>query len=90
MDYLNKEQKIHGDEILALEYLEWLNYTHFEPGTNYEYVNPTYVLLGRLVDERNGDQDNFTQYVQKHIFNPANMTQNSYIFQGQNPTHVYE
>ena len=86
--YLTKEQKIHGNETLALEYLNWLNYTHFEPGTNYEYVNPTYVLLGRLVERISGQ--NFTNYVEEHIFSPANMTQTAYIFQEQNPAHAYE
>ena len=86
--YLTREQKIYGDENLALEYLQWLNYTRFEPGTDYEYVNPTYVLLGRLVERKSGL--NFTNYVQRNIFNPANMTQTAYIFQEQNPAHAYE
>ena len=86
--YLTKEQKIHGNETLALEYLNWLNYTHFEPGTNYEYVNPTYVLLGRLVERISGQ--NFTNYVEEHIFSPVNISQTLYIFQEQNPTHAYE
>ena len=87
-DYLTREQKIYGNESIALEYMQWLNYTHFEPGTNYEYMNPTYVLLGRLI-ERKSDQ-NFTNYVNDHIFKPANMTQTAYIFQEQNPAHAYE
>ena len=40
------------DEDLALEYLDTLNYLNFEPETNYEYVNPTYVLLGRLIERK--------------------------------------
>ena len=50
--YLNRTQKIFGDEDLALEYLDTLNYLNFEPETNYEYVNPTYVLLGRLIERK--------------------------------------
>ena len=63
---------------LALEYLNRLNYTHFEPGTNYKYVNSTYVLLGRLVERISGQ--NFTNYVEEHIFSPVNISQTVYIF----------
>ena len=86
--YLTMEQKINGDENLALEYLQWLDHLHFKPGTAYEYVNPTYVLLGRLVEKIS--RKNFTNYIQEHIFNPANMNQTAYIGQEQNPAHAYE
>ena len=86
--YLTKEQKIYGDKNLAIEYLQWLDHLQFEPGTNYEYVNPTYVLLGRLVEKISGK--NFTDYIQKHIFAPANMTQTAYIGEEQNAAHAYE
>lgn len=86
--YLNRSQKITGDEKLALEYLDNLTQLQFEPGSDYEYVNPTYVLLGKLVEIKSGL--NFTNYVQEHIFNPANMTQSAYIFQEKDPCHGYE
>ena len=86
--YIPREQKIYGDENLALEYLEWLDHLHFEPETSYEYMNPTYVLLGRLIERISGQ--NFTDFVQDHIFTPANMTQTAYIFQEENAAHAYE
>jgi len=87
-EYLTTEQKINGDENLALEYFQWLNHLHFEPGTAYEYINPTYVLLGRLIEKISGK--NFTNYMQEHIFKPANMTKTAYIGQEQNAAHAYE
>ena len=86
--YLNKSQKIYGDENLALEYLTNLTKLHFEPGTNYEYMNPTYVLIGRLIERITNKT--FVDYVKENIFNPANMLNTAYIFQEKNACHAYE
>ena len=86
--YIPREQKIYGDENLALEYLQFLDHLRFEPGSSYEYVNPTYVLLGKLIERISGQ--NFTDFVQDHIFSPANMTQTAYIGQEKNAAHAYE
>ena len=86
--YLNKSKKIYGDENLALEYLTNLTELHFEPGSNYEYVNPTYVLIGRLIERITNKS--FVDYIQENIFTPANMTNTNYIFQEKNACHAYE
>ena len=72
-----KERKITADEAVALEYLDTLNYLHFDPGTEYEYINPTFVLLGRLVEMISGEP--FTDYVKEHIFIPAGMEKTCYF-----------
>jgi len=86
--YLTREQKIYGDDNLALEYLSKLNHLDFEPGKYYEYENPTYVLLGRLI-ERISNQS-FIDYMQENIFNPSGMTRTAYIGQEKNACHAYE
>lgn len=75
--YLSREAKIAGNEELALEYLPTVRKLNFEPGTQYEYINPTFVLLGRLVERVSGEE--FTSYVRKHIFDPAGMEQTLYF-----------
>jgi len=75
--YLTKEQRIFGDEDLALEYLATLDHLHFPPGSQYEYINPTFVLLGRLVERVRGEE--FTQYVRGNIFTPAGMEKTLYF-----------
>lgn len=69
--------KIVGDEALSMEYMYTLDHLNFEPGTAYEYINPTFVLLGAIVEQVSGEP--FTQYVTDHIFRPADMQQTLYF-----------
>ena len=75
--YLSREQRVYGDEQLATEYLWTLDQLHFAPGTEYEYMNPTYVLLGMLVERVSGMC--FTDYAEKNILVPAGMTETFYF-----------
>lgn len=72
-----REMKIKGDEALAMSYLPTLDYLHFEPGTAYEYINPTFVLCGAIVEKVT--KMPFTQYVTENIFRPAGMLQTLYF-----------
>ena len=72
-----RELKIKGDEALAMSYLPDLDFLHFEPGTAYEYINPTFVMCGAIVEKVTGQP--FTEYVTEHIFRPAGMTQTRYF-----------
>ena len=69
--------KIKGDEVLATAYLHKLDTLHFQPGTAYEYINPTYVLCGIIAGIASGE--GFVGYVDKHIFKPAGMKQTLYF-----------
>lgn len=75
--YLTREQKIAGDEDLATEYMMDLDTLNFEPGSAYEYINPTFVLCGKLVERASGQE--FTSYVREHIFGPAGMKRTCYF-----------
>ena len=72
-----RELKITGDEALAMSYLPDLDFVHFEPGTAYEYINPTFVMCGAIVEKVTG-QD-FADFVTEHIFKPAGMTHSQYF-----------
>ena len=89
--YLSREEKIHGDEDLAIEYMKTLDYRNFFPGSAYEYINPTFVLCGRIVEKVSGQP--FTEYVREHIFKPAGMA-DTYYFDRNNEradaAHGYE
>ena len=86
--YLNQTQKLYEDDDLAIEYFDKLNHLNFEPGSAYEYMNPTYVLLGKLVERIT--KQSFVDYMLDHIFKPSGMTQTNYIGQEKNAAHAYE
>jgi len=72
-----RELKIKGDEALAMSYLPTLDFLHFEPGTAYEYINPTFVMCGAIVEKVSGQS--FSDYVTEHIFKPAGMQNTQYF-----------
>lgn len=72
-----REQRVNGDEVLATEYMKTLDHLNFAPGTNYEYINPTFVLLGYLVERVTGEE--FTKHVTDSIFRPAGMNETLYF-----------
>lgn len=91
--YLTREQKIAGDEDLATEYLSTLDHLNFEPGTDYEYINPTFVLVGKLVERVSGEE--FTSYVHDNVFVPSGMDKTLYFDRYHqelipNMAHAYE
>ena len=75
--YLTREQKIAGDEYLATEYMKTLDHLNFEPGTAYEYINPTFVLCGFLIERVSGEP--FTEYMRKNVFEKAGMNKTRYF-----------
>lgn len=72
-----RELKIKGDEKLAMSYLPDLDFLHFQPGEAYEYMNPTFVMCGAIVEKVSGQP--FTEYVAEHIFKPAGMDKTLYF-----------
>ena len=76
-DGIPRELKITGDEKLAMSYLPDLDFLHFEPGTAYEYINPTFVLCGAIVEKVSGQS--FSDYVAEHILRPAGMEKTLYF-----------
>ena len=72
-----RELKIKGDEALAMSYLPDLDFVHFQPGTAYEYINPTFVMCGAIVEKVSGQP--FAEYVTEHILRPAGMENTQYF-----------
>lgn len=45
----------------------------FEPGSRQQYSNAGYIVLGLLIERLSGE--NYFEYINKHIYEPAGMTQ---------------
>lgn len=74
------EVRLNGNDSIALSYLPQVKELHFSPGSYYEYMNPTYTLLGSLIELQSGQP--FTDYMQEHVFAPSGM-QAFYIADGE-------
>lgn len=77
----SREEKVQATDELALAYMDTLSFVNFAPGEEYEYMNPTFVLLGEIVSRVSGQE--FGEYMHDHVFVPAGMEQTLYYVPGQ-------
>lgn len=49
----------------------------FTPGTCYDYLNPSFILLARVVEQISGEE--FTGYMQRHVFDKLGMDSTYYF-----------
>lgn len=58
----------------------------FAPGTDYDYLNPSFILLARVIEQLSGED--FVAYQQKHIFDPAGMAHSYYFNPAEHPANT--
>ena len=73
--------KLFSDDYESTRYLEKLDTLNFEPGTQYEYMNPTFQLVLMIVEQVTG-QD-FDTWMHENIFVPAGMPRTVYFEPGR-------
>lgn len=61
----------------CLEYMVDLNELKFEPGSNYDYKNPTFQVLAEIITRVSGMP--FEEFQKKNLFDPAGMTNVRYF-----------
>lgn len=64
-------------DMQSIEYIKKLEQLNFEPGTEYEYINPTYQLLYLVIEKLSGKS--FDEYMKERIFTPARMFSTHYF-----------
>ena len=66
-------------------YMENLDMLNFEPGTNYEYMNPTFQLMYTIIEKASGMQ--FDDFMRTRIFDVAGMAESTYFEDGKDIPH---
>lgn len=55
----------------SMEYMYDLNCLKFEPGTEYDYINPTFQILYAIIKKVSGKK--FEEFQKEEVFNPSRM-----------------
>ena len=82
---------LYSNDVTSVQYMRTLNHLNFQPGTQYEYINPTFQLIYQIVERATGIP--FETYMQKNVFDKAGMTTCRYFEPDRNIAclaHGYE
>ena len=77
---------LYATDVASTSYLKDLDRLNFQPGTAYEYINPTFQLIYQLVERVTGVD--FETYVQCHLLDPAGMTMTQYFEPQRTISHM--
>ncbi len=76
----------HSTDVESYSYMDTLSFLNFEPGTSYEYMNPTFQLLYTVIEKASGKP--FEEYMKQEIFSPAGMANTLYFEEGREIPHM--
>lgn len=86
-----RDFRLFSEEDENLLYLEDIDSLNFEPGTQYEYMNPTYQMVLSIVEQVTGKD--FDDWMRDNIFLPAGMKNTVYLNAGKaipNVAYAYD
>lgn len=81
---------VYADEEQSIEYFPTVEKPTFGAGEYYDYLNPSFILLAKVVEQTSGM--NFYDYVRANIFGNAGMNSTYYFDRdnrGDNESHAY-
>ena len=62
---------LYSNDVTSVQYMRTLDHLNFKPGTQYEYINPTFQLIYQIVERVTGTP--FEDYMHKNVFGKAGM-----------------
>lgn len=62
---------LYSNDVTSVQYMCTLDHLNFQPGTQYEYINPTFQLIYQIVERTTGIP--FEDYMQRSVFDSAGM-----------------
>ena len=77
-DRSTAEARLFANDESSVQYFNNVEATKFAPGSAYDYLNPSFLLLAKVVENQSGM--NFTEYMAEKVFSPAGMV-NTYYFE---------
>ena len=76
-DRSDRSKCIYATDTTSEAYFPFVDSLKFEPGTAYDYLNPSFILLARVVEQNTGME--FTEYMQEKVFGPTGMASTYYF-----------
>lgn len=73
----DRQFTLHITDRQSLEYMYKLNTLKFTPGTDYDYVNPTFQILSAIIEKISGLD--FETYQRKYVFEPSGLSDIRYF-----------
>lgn len=90
-DRHDRDFVIYSTDVASVGYMKTLDHLNFQPGTQYEYINPTFQLIYQIVERATGIP--FETYMQENVFSKAGMMTCRYFEPDRNiacMAHGYE
>lgn len=82
----NRHDMIFATDSTSALYFNTLDSLKFSPGTAYDYVNPTFIIVAKIIEQTTGLP--FVEYQQRNIFDPLGMTSTCYFNPDGMPANV--
>ncbi|MBR5399210.1 MAG: beta-lactamase family protein [Bacteroidales bacterium] len=79
----DREFMLKCTDMQSIEYMKGLKELNFAPGTEYQYINPTFQLLYLFIEKLSGK--GFDEYMKENIFTPARMFTTLYFSEENEP-----
>ena len=77
---------LYSTDVTSVQYMNTLDHLNFQPGTQYEYINPTFQLIYQIVQRVTGMH--FETYMQKNVFDKAGMLTCRYFEPNRDIAHL--
>ena len=77
---------LYSTDVESVGYMKTLDRLNFVPGTQYEYINPTFQLIYQIVERATGIP--FENYMQQNVFGKAGMQTCRYFEPDRNIAHL--
>lgn len=85
-DRSDRDKCIYATDASSEAYFAYVDSLRFAPGTAYDYLNPSFILLARVIEQQTGDE--FTAYMRDSIFRPLGMDHTVYFSPDSMPANT--